>query len=94
MAEETAPVNNQRPAMMLLATGLGVQASQIPGQPPMIVVQLTVHYGDAILATCTMPLTLDQARDHAEDVGRAVLEAEGINLPEKPKLVDGGGREL
>jgi hypothetical protein len=85
--EEERGALQQRPAIMLLATGLGVQASQTPGSPPVIVIQLSVVQGGNLLATATMPLALDQARAHAEDVGRAILEAESVQLPDRPKLI-------
>lgn len=82
--DETTPAPvSQRPALMALATAVGVQATQSPGGPPLIVLQLSA---DPIIVM-TFPLTLDQARQHCEDVGRCILEAEGIALPDKPEIL-------
>lgn len=81
--DETTPAPSQRPALMALAQGIGVQATQSPGGPPLVVLQLSA---DPIIVM-TFPMTLDQAREHCENVGRCILEAEGIALPDTPEII-------
>lgn len=84
--DETTEAPNppsQRPALMALAQAVGVQATQSPGGPPLVVLQLSA---DPIIVM-TFPMTLEQAREHCENVGRCILEAEGIALPDTPTLL-------
>ena len=64
------------PFIIIPATSLGVQG----GVGPSGVKQVQMRLSNAV-AQVTFPMDLEQAREHVENVQRAILEAEGAELP-------------
>jgi hypothetical protein len=55
---------------------IGVQGMRNVQGTPVVMVQLT-----NAIATCNFPMDLDQARQHADNVTRAILEAQSVEVP-------------
>lgn len=66
------------PLIQVPATTLGVQGTRSFAGKPVVYMQMT----NAVVH-CTFPMDLDQARQHVEDVQRAILEAQAVVTPEK-----------
>lgn len=64
------------PFIIIPATSLGIQG----GIGPTGVRQVQLRLSNAV-AQVTFPMDLEQAREHVENTQRAILEAEGAELP-------------
>jgi hypothetical protein len=72
----------QVPFLIIPAHRLGVQGGMGPTGTRQVVIRLTNP-----VAQCTFPMDLEQAREHVENVQRAILEAQGTELPPAQRLV-------
>lgn len=64
------------PLVIVPAQALGVQG----GIGPSGTRQVQLRLSNAVVQ-CTFPMDLEQARQHVSDMQRAILEAEGMELP-------------
>lgn len=69
------------PLLVIPAMAIGVQGMRNVQGTPVVMVQLT-----NAIATTNFPMDLDQARQHIDNMTRAILEAQAMEVPKRELL--------